>query len=524
VSDAPTPSHRSLRLPGWHVPALLAMWVVPALPLWGLYDAAKRAVVEEIRQHARGVASAAALGWDTGLLDQLESELRADTPAYRRAQGQLQQICAANPTVRYLYLMRRARRPLAPSTAYEYVVDAPAQDFNGNGRIDRDEESEAPGTFYDAAGLPEMVRGWTEPAADLRVSPDPPYPDVLSGYAPVRDARGWTRALVGVDVTAQTVASKLRVLQAVAVAAWLVAGLLLTLLVHFFLRQRTSLARMATLNVELAERNELLHASSRLMAQETAQVTRERSLHQAFQTGLLRDAARPVMRKLFDKSYLTALAPAGSPGEVFDLDADHVGFYLAQPTGPERGIGLAAHLARTALFAWRAHGAAPTTRQRLDMTQPERVLAWLNRLLCRELASGETLGLIYGVLQVGTGRVTLASAAMPLPLCCRSAGHLPEALAGRPGAALGADPDTSFPRVEHTLAQGDRLLLLTAEALTPRPAGTDGGKTDDLAQRLRTHGGEPSDLFAQAVVAALQAGGAESDAATGGSFLLLHLR
>ena len=180
------------------------MWLVPALPLCGLYTVAQRAVLEEIRQHARGVASAAALGWDAALLDQLESDMRSDTPAYRRAQAQLQQIRAANPTVRYLYVMRRARRPLAPATAYEYVVDAPAQDFNGNGRMDRDEASEQPGAFYDATALPEMVRGWTEPAADLRVSPDPPYPDVLSGYAPIRDARGWTRALVGVDVSAQT--------------------------------------------------------------------------------------------------------------------------------------------------------------------------------------------------------------------------------------------------------------------------------------------------------------------------------
>ena len=500
------------------------MWLVPALPLCGLYTVAQRAVLEEIRQHARGVASAAALGWDAALLDQLESDMRSDTPAYRRAQAQLQQIRAANPTVRYLYVMRRARRPLAPATAYEYVVDAPAQDFNGNGRMDRDEASEEPGAFYDATALPEMVRGWTEPAADLRVSPDPPYPDVLSGYAPIRDARGWTRALVGVDVSAQTVASKLRVLQAVAGAAWLVASLLLTLLVHFFLRQRASLARMATLNAELAERNELLHASGRLMAQENAQVTRERSLHQAFQTGLLRDAARPVIRKLFDKSYLTGLAPAGCLGEVFDMDDDHVGFYLTQPPGPERGIGMAAHLVRTALFAWRAHGAAPTTRQRLDMRQPEHVLAWLNRLLCRELAAGETLGVLYGVLQVGTGRVALASAALPLPLYCRPVGGSIEALGGLPGAALGADPDTAFPRVERTLAQGDRLLLLAATSLAPLLPGARGGQLADLAQRLQPHVGEPLELFVQAVAAGLQGGGAESDSTTSGSFLLLHLR
>lgn len=524
MSDAPTPSHRSLRLPGWHVPALLAMWVLPAIPLWGLYDAAKRAVVEEIRQHARGVASAAALGWDTGLLDQLDSELRADTPSYRRAQGQLQQIRAANPTVRYLYLMRRARRPLAPATAYEYVVDAPAQDFNGNGRIDRDEESEAPGTFYDASGLPEMVRGWTEPAADLRVSPDPPYPDVLSGYAPIRDARGWTRALVGVDVTAQTVASKLRVLQAAAGAACLITSLLLTLLVHFFLRQRASLRRLAALNGELAERNQLLHASGHLMAQEGAQMARERSLHQAFQTGLLRDVTRPVIRRLFDKSYLTGLGSGGCLAEVFDLDADHVGFYLARPPGPDRGIGLAAHLVRTALFAWRAHGAAPTTRQRVDMVQPDRVLTWLNRLLCRELAAGETIGLLYGVLHVGEGRVRLVSAGLPLPLLCRPATGQAEALAGLPGMVLGADPEAVFPMLERVLTQGDRLLLLATET-TDAPTGGDNiARMAELVQRLQPHAGEPPDLFAQAVAAGVAAGRAETADGPGDSFLLLHLR
>ncbi len=488
------------------------VWCLASLPFLGLYLAGRRSVMEEIRSHARSVAATAANDWDMVLLDRALAEGATPGPAYRQVQLRLDRIRGSNPDVRYVYIMRRPREPLAAATAMEYLADASPLDLDRNGRIDRAEESEAPGTAYDASDLPAMVQGWLEPTADAELSPDPPYPDVLSGYAPIRDGHGQVRALLGVDIVAATVSAKLRRLTLTALAAWLLTVTLITLLVHVFLCQRDTLAQVRRLNEDLAERNELLRAAGRIMAQEAESSTRERRLALAFQSGLVRLPVRPPPRKLFEKPYLVAQAVGPDLAEVFDLDANQVGFCFIGAAGEGGRLGV--HLLRTALFALRQRG-KDSGGGSVPLTDSARVAGWLNELVIRELGPGQRVNLVYGAIDVSSDQVQLACAGGARVLVRRRTESTGAPIVIPAGPPIGHAADTSYTPAVLRLAQGDRLLVVGQDAL-PSPL------LDALQAALAAHGAEPPDLLAQSLVSCLPP--AESEGGPEASFLLLHLR
>lgn len=213
---------------------LLASVVITGL-FFALYGVARRVVLNEIRFQAMGVAIATAAGIAPDDLAAIRSPGDANLESYRNIQRLISSISAFNPDVRYVYVMRRSDAADAKPSDYTYIVDQASSDDNRNGAIDPDEVSEPVGAAYDATELPEMVRAWEAPTADLEPSPDPPYPDLLSGYAPIRDAQGRTVAIVGADVTAGTVGEKLLILRIVSVAVFLVmlGTVLITLLLYF---------------------------------------------------------------------------------------------------------------------------------------------------------------------------------------------------------------------------------------------------------------------------------------------------
>lgn len=229
----------------------LLLWGIILMLFGALYLVARRVVINEIRHHAMGVAIATAAGVDPEDTLGIRGPEDMSSPPYLSIQRFMDRIAEANPDVRYIYVMRRS----SPSseTGYEYVVDMAAEDENGNGIIDPEEATNPPGTPYDASPWPEMVRGWREPSADPHVSPDPPYPDLMSGYAPIHDSHGGTVALVGVDVTADTVAHKLLALQLIIGTVWLLISLLSSLVIRLYNRRGRLLAERTRLVDELQD-------------------------------------------------------------------------------------------------------------------------------------------------------------------------------------------------------------------------------------------------------------------------------
>ncbi len=224
------------------------------LVLFGfLYMIARRVIINEIRYHAMGVAIATAAGIEASDIEGISSAEDIARPGFQRLQKFLGRISDTNVDVRYIYIMRRSLQGTGKASDFEYVVDEVSMDENGNGVIDPQEVGNPPGTYYDASGFPQMVKAWYQATADYDVSPDPPYPDLMSGYAPIKNQQGRTVAIVGVDVTAAVVKQKLKAVQAVIVIVWAALSLMTIAVLQFYFSQRKLLEERNRLVEQLAE-------------------------------------------------------------------------------------------------------------------------------------------------------------------------------------------------------------------------------------------------------------------------------
>jgi sigma-B regulation protein RsbU (phosphoserine phosphatase) len=145
---------------------------------------------------------------------------------------------------------------------------------------------------------------------------------------------------------------------------------------------------------------------------------------------------------------------------------------------------------------------------------PQDLCASVNRLLCRNIASGKFVTFCYAVVDTVAHSIGYANA-----------GHFPPVLMRRSGVAdrltptglvLGISPDWDYSSGQLGVSRGDRLVLFTdgiTEALSP-----DGDEFGDdrLVDLIRAHRTESADDLATALADALAAftGGAAQDDAT----------
>ncbi len=228
---------------------------VGLLGSWAMYQRARAQQMERIRAELRAVATAAAVAIDGDALAQLQEPAQQGGAAWATIQEQLDRIRVSNEDIRFVYTMRRD-----PSGAVSFVVDAPAVDFDGNGRIDEDEEMAALGEAYPAAAeMPALYRGFEHPAVDPELTHDR-WGWMLSGYAPIFDSQGRSVGLVGVDLMAGRLAQLQRDLRlgclVIVLAVGLGSALLAAMLSWRLVRPIRAMRRELT-QVERGEREYL---------------------------------------------------------------------------------------------------------------------------------------------------------------------------------------------------------------------------------------------------------------------------
>lgn len=481
---------RSSGLTRWSGAGVILVWVAVSIPFVFLYSTSRRVVVDEIRHHAMGVAVAVSASLDVDQLGQIRFPEDVAKPAFASIQRLLDRISELNPDIRYVYVMRRPADPLAPASRFEYVVDQTERDDNGNGLVERDEQSEPPGTPYDASSFPAMVEAWDHPAADTAITPDPPYPDVISGYAPIADAGGVTRALVGVDITAATVHRKLAAVQVVIFIAWLVVGMLVTLVIHLYYQQRDAYERIKHLNEELASRNELLRTAN--MDLWRSSVTTPRSPPN--QITLLRDTPS------------FACAVSGSDlCDAFELDHDHAVVFMAHVTGSGISAALVAGLLKMAFASVRDRSDVRGTLY-VDLSRPDHVLQTLSEMLAKEMPRGEYVSLVYAVIDLAAGEVSLANAGHGKPSHVGLSGKA-ETWDVAVGPPLGGAKGETYALSKRSVREGDHLVFHAQDLLDV--CDTRGARFGDDAfpRALAEHAGKTPYPFLVEICAALEAHG-----------------
>ncbi|HYX26659.1 MAG TPA: PP2C family protein-serine/threonine phosphatase [Thermoanaerobaculia bacterium] len=183
----------------------------------------------------------------------------------------------------------------------------------------------------------------------------------------------------------------------------------------------------------------------------------------------------------FAHSYRTANEVGGDYYDVMALPDGRLALMVGDASGHGMASGLVMAIANAIL----------KTALDLDPT-PERVLAVLNRTLCRTGTKRTFMSVFYGVLEPATGEMEYASAGHPYPLLRRADGRIEEL--GNGGFPLGIRDPLPLVTRRVTLEPGDLLVLYT-DGL---PEAVDSlGKTAFGYERIRAAleiGGTPQEV------------------------------
>ena len=159
-----------------------------------IYKLSVDAQLSQLRENLMVVAQTAALMVDGDTISQIPLEPGGvDTPQYGVILKDLRKIKAANPSIRYIYTMKKT----GDKWMWKFIVDPdPLASTAGSGRA-----TAYPGDTYDARRCPEILKALNSPSADKVFTQDE-WGRFLSAYAPIRDSRGSVVAVLGVDMLA----------------------------------------------------------------------------------------------------------------------------------------------------------------------------------------------------------------------------------------------------------------------------------------------------------------------------------
>jgi phosphoserine phosphatase RsbU/P len=134
-----------------------------------------------------------------------------------------------------------------------------------------------------------------------------------------------------------------------------------------------------------------------------------------------------------------------------------------------------------------------------DGTPPASVCTSVNRLLCRNMASGRFVTFCYARIDVATRRLTYANAGHNPPLLIRRDGSVERLSPG--GTVLGVFPENAYEQGEFALGRGDRLVVYTDGISEGRNAAGDEFTDDAVAEAARRHRALDADAMLAAVLA-----------------------
>jgi sigma-B regulation protein RsbU (phosphoserine phosphatase) len=119
----------------------------------------------------------------------------------------------------------------------------------------------------------------------------------------------------------------------------------------------------------------------------------------------------------------------------------------------------------------------------LDAAAPSAICASVNRLLCRNMASGRFATFCYARIDGATRRVLYSNAGHNPPLVIRTDGS--SATLTKGGMVLGVFPENTYDQAEVSVSAGDRLVFYTDGITEARnPAGEEYGEERLLAAAL----------------------------------------
>ncbi len=195
------------RLPPWRrfhlrLTALYAVAVfgvlVPMAVLF--YHLGIHQELEGLKRRLLTTAVAVAAGLEAEDLTALRDEAARGGPAFIRVQSRLAAITAADHEIRNIYVLMKTETAQVMRFAIDHDPDRP-------------QDSARIGERYDAGAFPKMLAALHEPTVEDEITSDAWGPS-LAGWAPIRDAKGASLGVLGIDVAGARIdATRARILE-----------------------------------------------------------------------------------------------------------------------------------------------------------------------------------------------------------------------------------------------------------------------------------------------------------------------
>ncbi len=184
------------------------------------------------------------------------------------------------------------------------------------------------------------------------------------------------------------------------------------------------------------------------------EIDQEMRLAARLQREFLPDISKPLLNVKFASVYRPASWVSGDIYDVFRIDEEHIGFYLADAVGHGLAAGLLTMFIKRAIIPKKIEGDS------YEVCTPSDVMANLNDSLAdQDLAHCQFVTAFYGLLNVRTLKLSYARGGHPYPLLMDKAGGSIELKS--PGGLLGLFTGETFDTREVQLREGEKLLLFT---------------------------------------------------------------
>ena len=198
-------------MPTFSFVRILRLLVVPALvvgvtvALGIVFHVRGQQVTEEqIKERLLNVVAVSALQFDADAVERVRTPDDMDGSDFQTIVGQLKEIRARSPHIRFAYIMRRTDDPMQLA----FVADADALssddelDTDDDGVVEEDEEPGLTGDLYSIEDNEALQAGaFTAPLVDEEITVDQ-WGRLISAYAPIMNDAGVTVAVLGLDMQA----------------------------------------------------------------------------------------------------------------------------------------------------------------------------------------------------------------------------------------------------------------------------------------------------------------------------------
>ncbi len=197
------------------------------------------------------------------------------------------------------------------------------------------------------------------------------------------------------------------------------------------------------------------------------EVDQEMRLAARLQSDFLPDLHDPIGNVQFATLYRPATWVSGDIFDVFRIDENHTGFYIADAVGHGLAAGLLTMFINRSIVPKQVDG------DRYEILSPSKVLENLNiALVDQSLPHCQFVTACYGLINHETGLLQYSRGGHPYPILISHDGFVSDLKTQ--GGLLGLFREGDFPVFETTLQKGDKLLLYTdGVELAFQPAGSD---------------------------------------------------